>query len=288
MTNPRRPQEGQSLADLNPGLASQWHPTRNEVLEPNAVMVTSGITVWWMCERGHEWRAVVANRSGGAGCRKCWLDSRALPGEGQSLADKYPEIAAQWHPSKNGDLKPSQVSYGSKRNLWWICKKRHEWQSRVDHRSSGTGCPTCNERPTSALSITEPRWHPTKNSRCSKSDFGNYSSHKVWWVCSRGHEWLARIGSVASGSGCPTCAISAKRKPRPGHSLAEVYPDLVPYWHATRNLSLTPFDVMPGSDMVVWWKCPAGHASRRKVASVRPQYKCMKCRHRKVSIRRTR
>ena len=30
------------------------------------------------------------------------------------------ELVAQWHPKKNGDLDPSQVSYGSNKRVWWL------------------------------------------------------------------------------------------------------------------------------------------------------------------------
>ena len=35
---------------------------------------------------------------------------------------------------------------------------------------------------------------------------------KVWWKCSKGHEWQAAIGSRNRGSGCPECAREKRRK----------------------------------------------------------------------------
>ena len=45
------------------------------------------------------------------------------PPKGKSLAEVNPELAKQWHTSKNGDLTPEDVSAGSKKKVWWKCEK---------------------------------------------------------------------------------------------------------------------------------------------------------------------
>ena len=39
------------------------------------------------------------------------------------------EVAAQWHPIRNQDLTPSQVTAGTSKKYWWKCDKGpdHEW-----------------------------------------------------------------------------------------------------------------------------------------------------------------
>lgn len=60
------------------------------------------------------------------------------------LATLYPDVAAQWHPNLNGDLTPEHVSYGERRDVWWRCDERHEWQARINTRTSeGKGCRKC-------------------------------------------------------------------------------------------------------------------------------------------------
>ena len=34
-----------------------------------------------------------------------------------TLASLYPEIAVQWHPTRNGELTPDNVTYGSMRKV---------------------------------------------------------------------------------------------------------------------------------------------------------------------------
>jgi hypothetical protein len=49
-------------------------------------------------------------------------------------------------------------------------------------------------------------WHPTKNKNLTAKDVTPLSNKKVWWRCSKGHEWGARIASRTEGrTGCPHC-----------------------------------------------------------------------------------
>ena len=31
----------------------------------------------------------------------------------------YPHLVKEWHPTKNGDLTPKDVTYGSNKKVWW-------------------------------------------------------------------------------------------------------------------------------------------------------------------------
>ena len=62
------------------------------------------------------------------------------------LATTHPNIAAEWHPTKNGDLKPSDVSSFSHKKVWWLCAKGHEWQAQINARNRGNGCPFCAKK----------------------------------------------------------------------------------------------------------------------------------------------
>ncbi|WP_390175708.1 zinc-ribbon domain-containing protein [Lawsonella clevelandensis] len=53
-------------------LVAQWHPTKNGDVTPDMVTDGSNAKVWWVCEHGHEWQAVVANRTKGSGCPVCF------------------------------------------------------------------------------------------------------------------------------------------------------------------------------------------------------------------------
>lgn len=57
-----------------------------------------------------------------------------------------PHLLKEWHPVKNGKLKPDQITPFSNTPIWWICKEGHEWQSKAYNRSRGTGCPICSKK----------------------------------------------------------------------------------------------------------------------------------------------
>jgi hypothetical protein len=126
-------------------LVAQWHP-RNEKL-PFEVSHGSHAKAWWLCKAGpdHEWQADVSNRVRGAGCPFCTNRRVSVT---NSLSSCHPEVAAQWHPSKNGSLRPDKVVRCAKTPVWWKCPEGpdHEWRVTVHARTSGgrlRGCPMC-------------------------------------------------------------------------------------------------------------------------------------------------
>ena len=60
-----------NLLVLNPELARQWHPKKNGELTPDGVTAGSGKAVWWLCGKGHEWKAKICYRNQGTGCPYC-------------------------------------------------------------------------------------------------------------------------------------------------------------------------------------------------------------------------
>jgi hypothetical protein len=111
---------------------------------PEEVSAGSKRRVWWHCAAGHEWQATVESRAlRGHGCPYC-AGKRAAPET--SLAATHPALAAEWHPSRNGVLRPEDVRAGSARKVWWRCSRtpRHLWQAQILARAlAGTGCPRC-------------------------------------------------------------------------------------------------------------------------------------------------
>lgn len=142
------PKKGKSLQDKFPVLVKEWDYEKNGNLLPSQVNCGSHRKVWWKCSEGHNWQATIANRCNGNNCPKCALTirgrKRSLPKKGQSLQDKFPELAKEWNYERNYDLLPTQVTYCSGKKVWWkcyICK--HEWQAVISSRSNGSGCPEC-------------------------------------------------------------------------------------------------------------------------------------------------
>ena len=70
----------------------------------------------------------------------------SMPTDKNRFSTRCPELIFQWHPTKNGNLIPDMVSYGSHKKVWWICKKNHEWKAPITSMSKlldSSGCPYC-------------------------------------------------------------------------------------------------------------------------------------------------
>ena len=196
------------FASRHPELASQadgWDPT--------SVTFGSKKRLRWKCELGHSWQASVKDRKK-SGCPIC-SGNQVLAGF-NDLATVNPELAKEWHPTKNKSKTPSQVKWGSPTKVWWMCnKEQHEWQASITSRNNGIGCPICSGNQVLAgfndLATVNPElakeWHPTKNKSKTPSQVKWGSPTKVWWMCNKEqHEWQASIASRNNGIGCPSCA----------------------------------------------------------------------------------
>ena len=49
-------------------------------------------------------------------------------------------------------------------------------------------------------------WNYEKNGNLKPEYFAANSGKKVWWKCSKGHEWQATMNSRSQGHGCPYCS----------------------------------------------------------------------------------
>lgn len=137
------------LATMAPDLAAEWHPIKNDPVTATEVTPQSGMKAWWQCRVcGFEWQAAIYSRNGANhACPECARkrvhQKLRTPKLGQSLLDKNPMLAEQWHPNKNGELTPQDVTLKTHRKVWWLGQCGHEWEAAVYSRSAGNGCPIC-------------------------------------------------------------------------------------------------------------------------------------------------
>ena len=259
------------LATTNPELAIEWHPVKNKPISPESVGAGANKKVWWQCGKGHEWAAYVYNRKKGDGCPYC-SGRRAIKGE-NDLATTNPHLATEWHPSKNGELKPADVLPFSGEKIWWQCNKKHEWKAIISNRTKGSGCPYCSNKKVvigyndlAAINqVLAKEWHQTLNGALTPYDVTAISNKKVWWQCNKHkeHQWQSTVGSRMNGSGCPYC-INQNVLPF-YNDLATTHPKLAAEWHPNLNGDLTPSDVVAGSGKTVWWQCAQNHVWQTRV-----------------------
>ena len=158
-----------------PHLVKEWHPTKNGDLTPDDITHGSDKKVWWLCPKGHTYDAAISKRTrkkriydtgtrlkkeGPTGCPYC---TGQKVGEDNNLLAVFPEIAKEWHPTKNGNLTPEDVSYGSSRTgkVWWLCPKGHSYNAAINSRTSRkSGCPKCSNQSSEAeiRILSELKW----------------------------------------------------------------------------------------------------------------------------------
>lgn len=214
-----------SLASLNPIIAAEWHPTKNSPLTPSNFTPGAGHSAWWLCENGHEWKAVIGSRnSGNHRCSYC-VGKKATPET--CMAATRPDMAAVWHRDKNGNATPNNTKASSGIERWWVCLEnpKHEWQQKPDklkHHRKDNFCPHCRHEQNPSLSTTHPEiarmWHPIRNGKTTPVDITYGSSTKRWWVCPEHpeHQWQNSPSNLTRPSRklgyCPFC--SGRRRPR--------------------------------------------------------------------------
>lgn len=219
--------EKNGLAELYPNIAAEWDKSKNGRIRPECIKPSSNQKFWWKCKNGHSWLAAVYSRVNGNGCPMC--AGKILVIGQNDLMSQSPELAKEWHPTKNGDLTPDKITIRNGEKVWWLCPNcGHEWQSTPAHRSEGKGCPVCGRKKSEkgrslyflkksgSIADVHPEllreWNSEKNIGLSPYEITTHNGRKVWWKCSIcGHEWQAIVSNRADkGSGCPMCAREKK------------------------------------------------------------------------------
>ena len=231
-----------SICKTHPEIAKQWHPTLNGNLTPFNFTSGSNYKAFWKCVCGYECQSRINNFIK----NKCICSTvkhnltekdnsikviknkriyypsvkHNLIEKDNSLGMLNPELAKEWHPTKNGNLTPFDVINGGHTKYWWKCEAAddHEWKSTVSNRKQkNTNCPCCSNKKlvkSNSLAVANPElakeWHPIKNGNLTSFDVINGGNTKHWWICSGNinHEWQASICRRNQGFGCPKCRLS--------------------------------------------------------------------------------
>lgn len=216
----------QNLVDAHPEIAEDWCYKRNAGWGPEDFSRASGVRCWWICrDCNREYKAQIFNRTvGHSGCPYC--DGKRVCSD-NALSERDPELAKEWHPTKN-KLRTDQVTVASSKRAWWLCSNcAHEWETNISDRSTlGSGCPACYE-----AWIEDRRENPqtTPHVQIVLSKDTTKVSRK--WYEDGTREFV---------------------------SLSKACPKVAKQWHSEKNGKLTPKDFAKGSDAIAWWKCNKG------------------------------
>ena len=278
-----------SFSDRYPQLASQWHPELNGDVTPDMIFASDRNDYWWLLpyddpKSGKHfdfvWQASPLERVNAKGAACPFLSGRAVWPGYNDLASSCPELAKEWHPFKNGELKPTDVTCGKNIKVWWYLPyddpetKHHfdfEWEAWIRDRVQGAKCPYLtgnavwlgfNDLATKAPGLAQ-QWHPTKNLPLKPSDVTCNNHDKIWWIypyddlLTGKHfdfEWQASPNSRMTNSGCPF--LSGKAVWRGFNDLESRYPDVAKQWHPIKNDGVLPSQVAYSSNKTYWWHLP--------------------------------
>ncbi len=134
------------LATTHPDIAQELDIAKSGIA-PEDILPGSHKSVWWRCSKdsAHLWKAAVYSRTSyGSGCPVC-TNQKIIAGI-NDLELLRPDIAKQWHPHLNGDLRPNEFSiHSTAKKIWWQCDidNSHVWKTTISQRVGGTGCPGC-------------------------------------------------------------------------------------------------------------------------------------------------
>jgi hypothetical protein len=275
------------LATVHPEISKEWDYEKNSNITPHDVIGGSNKKRHWKCTKGHRWVMSPNKRYKNNKIVICPYCSNNKACIDNCLATMFPNIASEWHPTKNGESTPYDIVFGSCKKVWWKCKKGHEWKAVISSRTfNGSGCPYCCNQMAcidNCLTTLNPKiakeWDYKKNGKLTPYDVTVGSNKKAWWKCSEEHSWQATINrrTGSQHSGCPYCA---NQKVCLDNCLATVRPDLSKDWHPTKNGKLTPYDFTSGSNKNAWWQCYICGDEWETSIQMRNDNikKCLKCR----------
>lgn len=197
-----------------PKAYKQFDYERNKNVDPHKLFCNK--KYWWKCAKApdHRWRSGFYKRPG----ERCPFCKGHLPSSTNNLT-LVKKLLKEFHPTKNKRLKPENLTIGSKKSIWWVCRKGHEWQRPVNLRTrKKSACPYCTNKLVSlenSFARKAPKaakeWHPTKNGNIQPQNVLATTISKYWFKCSNcDHEWLGSLYNRAIlGCGCKRCAASA-------------------------------------------------------------------------------
>ena len=291
----RKVSKTNSLKTCFPKTAKEWHPTKNGNLTPDKITGGSHKKVWWKCivADDHEWEASVKSRSqliGARGCPFCSKSGKAS--STNNLALNNPEIAKQWHPTKNGDLTPKQVRSNSTKKVWWLCVEGHEYLHSVNQRTSRTiKCPICSGyRIEQGNSLADKfpdiaaEWDFEKNGDITPDKISARNNKKYWYKCKLNHSYNSRTADRTTGGGCPKCTTqSSQPELRIYSELKYLFADTLNK-HKVKNVELDIF--IPSLKLAVEYDGSYWHKKSEK-RDIRKNHFCQRNGMKLIRVRQT-
>ena len=144
---------------------------------------------------------------------------------GPNISQLAPHLQQEWDHTANAHLGSITITPQSHRKVWWssgTCKtgQPHRWQAVIESRTNGAECPynagqaacPCNDLAHKHPEVAVDWDWNANNIPATPETITAGSVSKASWRCGVcGHSWSARVADRTRGSGCPECALEARR-----------------------------------------------------------------------------
>jgi very-short-patch-repair endonuclease len=278
-----------------------WNYEKNDK-KPEEVALHISTQFWFTCTCGHDFKTTLHDDTWCPYCansRKC--PSSIIESCSMCYAKTFAahEKSTRWHPIKNGNVLPKDVSVGNTNKFWFICPEcEHDYECRLSEVVRSPTCPFCaNYQRCSVDTIKSCQRCFTKSfASCDKSKFWNYernpckpeevslkNGQKFWFTCKVcKHDFNSRLASIADDRWCPYC-VNKKRCPNEyihdcSFCLSKTFAasHKAIYWDYEKN-SCKPEDVALSQNRKYWFTCENGHAFNSSLCSISGGTWCPKC-----------
>lgn len=231
------------VASKYPELLPLWHPTANLPLLPHQAHAVASIKYAWTCKHGHlYYNAATVMAKLTQPCPYC-AHREVLPGF-NDLATICPEVAAEWHPTKNLPLTPQTVLPSTTQTIVWVCSRGHEYTAQLNQRvlqgKPKSGCPYCAHQKVlpgfNDIATTHPwlieEWD--ESNEFMPQEVMGASDKIITWKCSKcGNKWKSPPKTrTRQNCGCPACSPSVSIPERcTTYYLKPFFPDMKTSYH---------------------------------------------------------
>lgn len=271
-----KPIQGETdLATIHPEILDEWDYEKNDKL-PMEYTPQSHSKVWWKCEFGHSWKAIIKNRVNGTGCPDCNKESHSSIPE-QTIyyyIKKYFHDAIWGYQDERINRYELDVFIPSLNVA--IEYDGERWHQKVERDSKKDDL--CCKSNIQLIRIREPKC-PKYDSTCNFIFLKNttYSELESAIIHILKTLHIDNYDIDVQRDMCEIVLLSDHKKKE--NSIAEQFPDIAKEWNYTKNGNLLPEHIASGSHRKVWWICKCGNEWACIVRDrVRQKIGCKTCR----------
>lgn len=208
------------------------------------------------------------------------------------------DLLEEWDYEKN-DIGPYEISYGSNKPVYWICKNHHSYEKDIHNRTSkNTGCAYCSNQKILPGYNDFKTWCKKNNreelliewdyeKNIVKPTEISYSSREpIWWKCEKQHSYDIRLKErTLRNYSCPYCS---------NHRILKGFNDfktwcmendkeyLLKEWDYEKN-EMNPDEIVYTHSNKIWWTCECGHSYHAMLSSrILNNTGCTYCTNQKV------